>query len=117
MFNKSFLKKIKDLLEIQKNEISMRATQIDDIDSDGDETDEIQANFLIEMSKQLNSRDRDKIIKINTALNKIAENKFGLCDDCEDEISEKRLLINPYCSTCISCAEEREKDSRQKRRV
>jgi len=28
---------------------------------------------------------------------------FGLCEDCDEEISEKRLNVNPLSLRCISC--------------
>jgi DnaK suppressor protein len=43
------------------------------------------------------------------ALEKMDNNEYGLCDDCGDEIPEKRLSINPYFLTCVGCAEERER--------
>lgn len=117
MFSKGFLNKIKDLLLEQRKDILSRSSAIDDIDAEGDEIDEIQANFIVEMNKQLGSRDKTRLVEINLALNKLSSESFGLCDDCEEMISEKRLLINPHSNICISCAEEREHIAKQKRRI
>jgi DnaK suppressor protein len=116
MFSKVFLKKARDLLLIQRKEILSKSLP-DEIDSDGDETDEIQANFIIEMNKQLGSRDSDKLAKIDAALQRIVNKTYGLCEDCEEEVAEKRLLVNPHCTTCISCAETRELEARQRSKV
>lgn len=107
---KQFLSKIKDILELQRNEIIEKIkTHVDiDIDLDGDETDEIQGNILALTNSQLISRNKDKIIKIEKALYKISSGKFGYCYECGEEISEKRLLVNPEFITCIVCAEKLE---------
>lgn len=114
MSSKTFLKKIKEKLLQEKQEIEDRTKHRPDIDTDGDETDEIQGNMLIEMQNHLNTRDQTKLTQINEALNKIEEQKYGICHDCEDDIHEKRLLANPYFTLCVSCAEERELERKRK---
>jgi|SRR6185369_17521057 len=114
--NKTFIKKVKDLLLAQKKEIlAQSATQVE-VDTDGDETDEIQANILIGLNNQLNSRNLEKLAQIDTALKRIEESTYGLCQDCEEPINEKRLLSNPHFQTCIACAEEREAEEKQRKR-
>lgn len=115
--NKTFLKKMKDLLLEQKNELLQQAAgRIIDVDTEGDETDEIQGNMLIELTNQLNSRSSAKLQQIDAALKRIEDKTYGLCQDCEEPILEKRLLSNPYFQTCVSCAEEREAEEKQKKR-
>lgn len=116
MLNKTFLKKTKEKLKQEREDLSSRTVYKHDIDIDGDETDEIQANVLIEMQNQLHSRDQLKLAQIFDALKKIEKNEYGLCQDCGEDIPEKRLSINPYFLTCISCAEDREVEERQKKR-
>lgn len=116
MLTKLFLKQTKEKLIRDREEIMSRAQHRHDIDTDGDETDEIQGNVIIEMQNQLHTRDRQKLSQIIDALQKIEENEYGLCEDCGDEISEKRLIINPHFLTCIMCAETREAEEKQKKR-
>jgi DnaK suppressor protein len=93
-----------------------RATQRPIIDTDGDETDEIQGNILIEMHNQLHTRDNIKVIQIDNAIKRIDEKKYGLCQECGEDIPEKRLSINPYFLICITCFEEREAEIKQRKR-
>lgn len=116
MLNKSFLKKMKDNLLYQKQDLLAKAKQKVDIDVDGDETDEIQGKMLIELNAHLSIRDGTKILQINDALNKIENSTYGLCQDCGENIPEKRLMINPHFLTCITCAEEREHEAKQRKR-
>ncbi|MFT5756019.1 MAG: DnaK suppressor protein [Alteromonadaceae bacterium] len=42
---------------------------------------------------------------ITEALQRIDDNKYGLCVNCEEQIDPQRLSILPYISTCIRCAQ------------
>lgn len=117
MLSKTFLKKIKSTLLEQKQEIvnknlTDKSRDINVIDTHGDETDEIQGNMLIELHNKLITRDAEKLNKIDSALDRIDSKTYGLCEDCGENISEKRLLLNPHFITCISCAEIREQDKK-----
>jgi DnaK suppressor protein len=57
--------------------------------------------------KQL-STHRETLIKIDTALRKLNEGSYGLCEECGDEISEQRLKIMPFAIFCRDCQEARE---------
>ena len=115
-YGKTFLKEMKDILLEQRKEIVSSTYQPRDIDTDGDETDSIQANMLIELGNQLNTRNSSKLIRINGALQRIEDKSYGLCEECEEQIPEKRLLANPYFLTCVVCAEARELEEKQRRR-
>lgn len=115
--NKTFLLKVKDLLLIEKQEVLKQTIRNIDIDTEGDETDEIQGKLLIELTAQLNIRNAAKLIQIETALKRIEDKSYGRCLDCDEFIPEKRLLNNPHFQTCISCAEERESEEIQRKRL
>jgi len=108
MLKKTFLKKIKDTLLVQKKSIYDSLSHQDDVDVDGDEVDEIQGAMILDLNKKLNARNKEKLFKINDALKRIEDKSYGICSDCGDAISEKRLLLNPHFVICISCAEEKE---------
>lgn len=114
--NKAFLKKMKDLLLEQKQEIVNHTKQEIAVDTEGDETDEVQGNMLMELSNQLNTRNAAKLSQIESALKRIDDGTYSLCQDCEDPIPEKRLLSNPHFQTCVSCAEEREAEEKQRKK-
>ena len=46
----------------------------------------------------------EKLKKLNLALSRIGESKFGFCALCEQAIQEARLMLMPESSLCISCA-------------
>jgi DnaK suppressor protein len=40
------------------------------------------------------------------ALEMIKEGIYGICEDCEGPISEKRLMSFPNAARCLACQEE-----------
>jgi DnaK suppressor protein len=114
--NKTFLFKVKELLLAEKQEILRQVNQDIDVDTEGDETDIIQANILIELTNQLNTRNSAKLAQIEAALKRIDDKTYGLCQDCEEPIPEKRLLHNPHFQACVACAEEHEAEAKQRKK-
>lgn len=114
MPNKTFLKKMKQRLLLEKEALCNKPSQHHDIDTDGDETDEVQGNMLIDLQNQLSARNGLKLKQIESALKEIDDGTFGICNDCEENIPEKRLEANPYVPICVSCAEEREMENKRR---
>jgi RNA polymerase-binding transcription factor len=54
----------------------------------------------------------DAMEPIVDALDRLDDGTFGLCVECEEPIGEARLLALPYASRCLSCQEERDRDTR-----
>lgn len=60
---------------------------------------ESDRNFVL----RLRDRERKLIVKIREALERIEEGTFGICEDCGEEISIKRLEARPVTTQCIEC--------------
>ena len=116
MPSKDFIEQTKQSLLEQNTKLLNQIQQEVGVDIDGDETDEIQGNMLLEVTAKIYHRNNNKIKKIIDTLTKIDNGTYGICEDCEDEISEKRLSINPCFNTCVICAEIREKEESQRKR-
>lgn len=114
---KEFIEKIKEILISERDLILSKFRQNDDIDFDGDETDEVQANLIAGINSKISSLDGEKLTKIENAILKINNGSFGECEDCGEEISEKRLLANPGFVNCISCAEYSELENKRNKRI
>jgi DnaK suppressor protein len=78
-----------------------------------DETD--LASSLIQQQLSCTIRDREfaKLRRIDMALEKISDGSYGHCEDCEEEISFKRLENQPWAELCITHAEEKEREESQ----
>ena len=63
-----------------------------------------------------NSIDTMLLREIQESLLRIDNGSFGLCLECEEPISQKRLTAIPWARHCVSCQEElaaQEKEERQ----
>jgi DnaK suppressor protein len=79
-----------------------------ELDLAGDDIDQVQGKTLSEMQDRLSKRDLAKLNRLDTALRKIDDGSFGICDDCGCRIPDKRLEILPGADLCINCAEQEE---------
>ncbi len=106
-FKNLFLKRKEEITEFcQKNHNSS------DIDLEGDEIDDIQANILHTIDSKILEREAQKLVKINCALLKIDNGSFGHCDECDELIAIKRLEARPEAELCITCAEKAELEAK-----
>ena len=60
------------------------------------------------MAKASVSRQKNQLIKIHNAINRIDAGQFGYCCECDRLIAPARLELNPMIQTCIHCAHELE---------
>lgn len=113
---KTLIKKAEQSLLAKRTEILSKTNKDLDIDIDGDETDEIQGKIIANIHSQITALEKQKLSRIEKALGKIKEGSFGVCEDCEEDIAEKRLLAYPEYPHCISCAEQQELDRESRAR-
>jgi DnaK suppressor protein len=83
------------------------------LDIEGDEVDLIQGKILNNVVEKLSAREIAALRRIDIALDKIETGQFGICEECGENISDKRLMAHPEASTCITCAEELERIEKQ----
>ncbi len=106
---KKAIKKRIDLI-IKSNDVDTA------VDTDGDEGDQSQANLILAMVQEQKNRNNLKIKLLNECIDKIDSNEYGLCEECEENIEIKRLMILPEAKYCIACAERIEKELKGFRR-
>lgn len=105
------LQKFKTAFLTQKQALVSKSLE-DRIDEGSDEMDIVQNASINSMLDSLSMRDKDMVRKLNNALKKIEEGTFGLCEDCEEPIAEKRLNALPHAVLCVFCAEAKEKEAK-----
>lgn len=66
-------------------------------------------NYDREFSLGLADNEQKILNRINTAIDKIDEKTFGLCELCNKKISKARLKAVPYAELCVPCQEKQEK--------
>jgi DnaK suppressor protein len=69
-----------------------------------------------EISFILSDREREKLVAIQEALERIEDGSYGICESCESDIAPGRLEALPFTRLCVSCQSDREKEMKQSRR-
>jgi DnaK suppressor protein len=116
-----FLKQAADMLEETKKQLlkeiqgrvkeeteGVKDEGRDTYDLASDERDR-EINFI------LNAREREKLLAIDEALQRIKEKTYGLCESCEGEIQLGRLKVLPFTRLCVRCQEENEKENKRQK--
>jgi DnaK suppressor protein len=100
--------RFKQILLKQRSEILQYADETvtdmnDQSENYPDPTDrasiESDRNFIL----RLRERERFLLVKIDEALERIANGEFGVCENCGSDISLKRLEARPVTTLCIDC--------------
>ncbi|MDD4409950.1 MAG: TraR/DksA C4-type zinc finger protein [Candidatus Pacebacteria bacterium] len=69
----------------------------DDIECETDEVEEYENLLPVEHALELRLKD------VNSALERISNNSYGVCENCHNEIEKERLEILPETRTCNNC--------------
>ena len=107
------------IAEISKILISRRNALIKEADQDLDllrelceqknSDDMVNINSIQhDVSSELNEMIICEFRKIEYALNRLRSDKFGICEDCEQNISIARLYALPHATRCIMCQRKKE---------
>ncbi|MDP4007208.1 MAG: TraR/DksA C4-type zinc finger protein [bacterium] len=116
--NKELLEQTKQKLEEKKKqlerELSSFASKDPDVKGDWDtkyprvpegdledaagEVEEYSTKLHIEFSLE------QQLKEVNAALERVAQGKYGTCENCEKEIAQERLAASPEARLCLDCA-------------
>lgn len=111
---KKTLEKFKELFLAKKKEIQKRlASEETELDIDGDDIDRASGNVIGKLAEDLAKRQLQQLRRIEEALVRIDDGTFGECEECGEDIVEKRLIAKPDATTCIVCAEKLEYEAKQ----
>lgn len=85
--------------ELKKHKNMQRFGGTDTLDMD-QETDESEA-YVNQLSVMQTYKNR--LGDINSALKKLKNGKYGICEKCKKEITPKLLKVNPESRMCQEC--------------
>jgi DnaK suppressor protein len=102
------LDEIKDRLITERdnllNKLKENDLSIDDSETP-DPVDLAVRNYSKNVMLAVSENDSRQIILINEALERIEDEEYGLCQNCEKEINPKRLDAIPWARYCLNCQE------------
>lgn len=93
------------LKQVEEEKIKSSAEALSET---GDEMDLASEQRERELYHIMGERDKAKLNDIQKAIERIDSGEFGICEDCGEEISEKRLKAVPYSTLCVDCKEKQE---------
>lgn len=103
----------KEVLERKESELVhvLRKRDGIEIEKSADQMDEIQ--YASERDLAIRNVDRESSLlrQVKAALRRIHDGSFGVCIECELEISPKRLAAVPWASRCIRCQDTADQDT------
>jgi DnaK suppressor protein len=73
-----------------------------------DEIDRIQLAGEREFAVLSMERESKNLTQVGEALSRMDDGEFGVCMECEEPISTKRLNAVPWAAYCLRCQEMRD---------
>jgi DnaK suppressor protein len=105
---KANLEKTKEKL-LAEREIILSKLSGNDLSVDASETpdpvDLAVRNYSKNVMLAVSENESRQLIFINEALERIADDEYGSCQNCEKEINPKRLDAVPWARYCLNCQE------------
>ncbi|MFN0120743.1 MAG: TraR/DksA family transcriptional regulator [Blastocatellia bacterium] len=74
-----------------------------DTEATQDPADKASNSYTKELLFSQSTNDRLILTQINEALERMDDEEYGVCTNCEKEISTKRLEAIPWARYCIEC--------------
>src|SRR5947199_9881763 len=98
-------KKYKEILETRQAELVqvLRYRDAITIEKSPDALDEVQNAAERELAIRNLDRESNLLRNVRAALARIEDGSYGICMQCEEEISPKRLNAVPQTPFCIQC--------------
>ena len=115
---KKDLNRYREILTQRKKDILANAqrTLNEDmtLDSDdlADEMDLASTEYLHAFTFRLRGREKSYLAKIDKAIDRIENGSFGICEECGEAISAKRLEARLETTFCIRCKEDQEREEK-----
>ena len=102
------LNRFRDILESRKTELERTLLNRDGImiEKSADALDEVQHAAERDLAIRNLNRESDLLRNVRLALDRLEGGSFGVCAECEEEISPKRLIAVPWAPFCLQCQEQ-----------
>ena len=106
-FKKMLLKEREQIVGgVKQIHESSREIGQDGIQDIGDEAANIYNKQVL---LSLNENERTRLREVDEALDRIANDTYGICEECGGPISLKRLEVRPVAKYCVPCLTQLEK--------
>jgi DnaK suppressor protein len=113
--NDAQMKQFQDALKANETALEGQLWERDgiNIQRTADPADEAQLSLERELSVRALDRDYRLLAAVRSALQRMRDGDYGVCQSCEGEISGKRLAALPWVLYCIHCQERVDEQTRE----
>ena len=80
-----------------------------------DEADIAEGIIQNELKLNITGLQRKRMLALEEALARLKNGNYGICQNCDEPISEKRLRFMPESMLCIDCQTKLEKNNKFRR--
>jgi DnaK suppressor protein len=94
------------IAEVQNTEAASLELGQDGVPDIGDMSSNTYSRDLL---LNLSENQRQKIRDIDAALDRLAQDEYGICIRCGEDISPRRMEVRPFSRYCIECKTDVEK--------
>lgn len=107
--DKKSVEEFKKRLLKMRSEILSKAKRLKEdsynLGTDGiqDMADAASNTYNADILMAISDNDLSVLKDVDNALDKISHGTYGICEECEEKVSEKRLEVNPAARYCINC--------------
>ncbi len=106
-FKKILLREREQIVgEVKQTYASSQELGQDGIQDIGDEAANIYNKQIL---LSLNENERKRLQELDEALDRMANGTYGICEECGEPISLKRLEVRPVAKYCVACLSKLEK--------
>jgi DnaK suppressor protein len=104
---------MKSKLDAKLSELASRRYSREDIaiEKNAEEMDAIQRGSDRVLALDSITRIWETSTLVTEALRRIESNTYGVCLECEEAISPKRLAALPWAKYCITCQDEKDREN------
>ena len=88
---------------------------MDRVDSQAEMIDIAQSLEQLGRNSSIQEQELRELQAIDRAIAKLATMNYGTCEDCDEEIPERRLLAVPEARLCTRCQSIREREASRMR--
>ena len=105
-------KSLEDMRRELLDEMRVQIERAREKDHMGDLGDYATADMAAEYAHLFGERLRRRLQMIEDALDGIENGDYGICEECEEPINEKRLQLMPFALFCVRCQSELERQAK-----
>ena len=96
-------KNLEDMRQEILDEVKVQKERARSKDYMGDLGDCATSDMVAEYAHIFGERLRRRLILIEESLEALEDGDYGFCEECEEPINEKRLLLMPFARLCVRC--------------